>query len=236
MAPRSRSPKAALAVFLALTAGCIQKPDLTSPLVYVGKYPDGVSFNPFKDTSGSNVLPDATVCFPDTSIYCPDTGATLKVEVPGPGDVSNQFAGGTLVGLPRNLSGYDAVVFWARSTRSAPLAVGLGSDMSESPLFLAEASVGLTTEWTQYVLPIPLPSKLTAEKGLFYFSAGATGSPGTGYTFWLANIQYVNLGTALGGPYPIMPATCWPVPHLERTRHSPPLLSHRGRAYRAGDR
>ncbi|MEI6226251.1 MAG: hypothetical protein WCS72_16020, partial [Deltaproteobacteria bacterium] len=113
MAPRSRSPKAALAVLLALAAGCIQKPDPTSPLVYVGKYPDGVSYEPFKNSAPSNVMFDATVCFPDTSIYCPDGGATLRVEVPGAGDVSNQFAGGTLkAGLPRNLCGYDAVVFW----------------------------------------------------------------------------------------------------------------------------
>jgi hypothetical protein len=209
MAPRSRSPKVVLAVLLTLAAGCIQKPDPTSPLVYVGKYPGDVSYQPFKNSAGTDVLPDATVCFPDTSIYCPDTGATLKVEVPGPGDPANAFAGGTLVaGVPRNLSGYDAVVFWAKATRSAPLIVGLGADQSDSPLFLAETQFTLTTGWRQYVLPVPLPSRLTAEKGLFYFSAGATGSPGTGYTFWLANIQYVTLGTALDGPHPVVPARC----------------------------
>jgi hypothetical protein len=209
MAPRSRSPKAAVVVLLALAAGCIQKPDLTSPQVYVGKYPGDVSYQPFKNSAGADVLPDATVCFPDTSIYCPDTGATLKVEVPGPGDPANAFAGGTLVAaFPRNLSGYDAVTFWAKSTRKAPLVIGLGADQSDSPVYVVLGGVGLENVWTQYVLPIPLPSKLTAEKGLFYFSAGADGSPATGFTFWLANIQYVTIGTAIDGPHPVLPTSC----------------------------
>jgi hypothetical protein len=209
MASRSRTLQAVVAALAALGVGCTQSPSLTSPEVYVGRYVDGTSYNPFKASLGSNVMADVTVCFPDTSIYCPDGGATLRVVVPGPGNPDNAFAGGTIKSdLPRNLSGYDAVTFWAKSSRSAPLVVGLGSDMSADPLYLAEGVVGLTTEWTQYVLPVPLASKLTAEMGLFYFAAGADGSPATGFTFWLANIQYVTLGTTLGGPYPVMPPTC----------------------------
>jgi len=208
MASRSRSLQAMTVVVAALAAGCTQSPNLTASEVYVGRLPDGVDYNPFKASAGADVMPDSTVCFPDTSIYCPE-GATLKVVVPGPGDPNNAFAGGTIKsGLPRNLSGYDAVTFWAKSTRDAPLVIGLGSDLSDNPLYLAEGGVGLTTEWTQYFLPIPLPAKLTAERGLFFFSAGANGSPATGFTFWLANIQYVTLGTAIGGPYPIIPPAC----------------------------
>jgi hypothetical protein len=198
-----------IAVVAALAAGCTQSPSLTDPQVFVGRFPDGVNYNPFKASLGSDVVPDTTVCYPDTSIYCPDGGATLKVVVPGPGNPENAFAGGTIKSdLPRNLSGYDAVTFWAKSTRDAPVIIGLGSDLSANPLYLAEGGVGLTTEWKQYFLPIPLPAKLTAERGLFYFAAGATGSPATGFTFWLANIQYVTLGTTIGAPHPIMPPTC----------------------------
>ena len=209
MAPRSRSLQATIAVVAALAAGCTQSPSSTDPQVFVGRYVDGTSYNPFKASLGSNVVPDFTVCFPDTSIYCPDGGGTLKVVVPGPGDPENAFAGGTIkADLPRNLSGYDAVTFWAKSTRDAPLVVGLGSDMSADPKYLAEGAVGLTTEWTQYVLPIPLASKLTAEMGLFYFAAGADGSPATGFTFWLADVQYVTIGPAIGGPLPVIPSSC----------------------------
>lgn len=209
MAPRSRSLQATIAVLLAVASGCIQKPDPTSGAVFLGTYPDGVNYNPFKGSAASDVAFDATVCYPPTSTYCPDGGSTLRVVVPGPGDPNNAFAGGTIVsGSPRNLSGYDAVTFWARSSRGAPLKVGLGADQSDAPLYLAETTVTLSTEWTQYVLPIPQPSRLTASKGLFYLSAGAIGNPATGYTFWLANIQYVTLGNALGGPAPVVTPAC----------------------------
>jgi hypothetical protein len=199
-----------IAVVAALAAGCTQSPSLTDPQVFVGRLGQDVSYQPFKNTLGSNATPDATVCFPDTSIYCPDAGATLRVVVPGPGDPNNFFAGGTLVsGVPRNLSGYDAVTFWAKSTRDGvPLVIGLGADQSDNPLYLASRGVILSTGWTQYVLPIPQPAVLTSEKGLFFFSAGAVGNPGTGYTFWIANVQYVALGTSIGGPGPLLPPAC----------------------------
>jgi len=209
MASRSRFLQAVLGVVTAISAGCIQSPSLTDGQVYVGRPAAGVNYQPFLNTSGANVTPDATVCYPDTSIYCPESGGTLRVVVPGPGDPENAFAGGTLLSdLPRNLSGYDAVTFWAKSTRDAPVVIGLGADQSDDPQFIVLGGASLGTEWAQYVLPIPLPSRLTAERGLFYFSAGADGSPATGFTFWLANIQYVTLGTTIGGPYPVMPSTC----------------------------
>lgn len=209
MASRIRTLQVAVAALAVVSAGCTQSPSLTDPQVFVGRYVDQTSYNPFAASLGSNVVPDFTVCFPDTSIYCPDGGGTLRVVVPGPGDPANAFAGGTIKSdWPRDLSPYDAVTFWAKSTRAAPLVIGLGSDMSVDPKYLAESAVGLTTEWTQYFLPIPLASKLTAEMGLFYFAAGADGSPATGFTFWLANIQYVTVGTSIGGPFPVMPATC----------------------------
>jgi len=209
MASRIRSLQAVVAVLTALAAGCLDSPKLTNPEVFVGRYPDGVSFQPFRNTSGANVAADATTCYPDTTLYCPDGGASLRVTVPGPGDPNNYFAGGTLVAEhPRNLSGYDAVTFWAKSTRGAPLVVGLGADQSDNPLYLAEGVVSLSTGWSQYILPIPLPTKLTAEKGLFFFSAGADGSPATGFTFWLADIQFATLGAALGDPTPVLPPAC----------------------------
>ena len=85
MASRSRSLQSVVAVLAALAAGCTQSPSLTSPRSSSGGSADDVSYQPFKNTSGSNVMPDATVCYPDTSLYCPDGGATLRVVVPGPG-------------------------------------------------------------------------------------------------------------------------------------------------------
>jgi hypothetical protein len=209
MASRGWSLQAVVAVLGVVAAGCVDRPSTTEPKVFVGRYADDVSFQPFKSTSGGNVVPDATTCRPDTTLYCPDGGASLKVTVPGPGDPNNVFAGGAFVaGLPRNLSGYDAVTFWAKASRPAPLIVGLGSDNSGTSLYQAEWTTDLGTEWTQYLLPIPLPVKLASERGLLYFAAGADGSPATGFTFWLNDIQYVNLGGTLGSPAPVVPAAC----------------------------
>ncbi len=209
MATRSRSLQSVVGVLAALAAGCIQSPSLTSPEVFVGRFADDVGFQPFDKTSDVNVKQDSTVCFPDTSLFCPDSGATLKVVVPGPGDPANTFAGGAIVaGLPRNLSGYDAVTFWAKSTRAAPFEVGLGADQTDSPRFKAGSVASLSTGWTQYFIPIPLATSLTAEKGLFFFSAGSDGSPATGFTFWLANIQYVKIGASIVGPNPVLPPVC----------------------------
>jgi hypothetical protein len=209
MASRITSLRTVVAFLAVLTVGCLDSPSPTSPQVFVGRYADDVTFQPFKDTSASDVAPDATTCFPPTSTFCPDGGASLKVTVPGPGQVGNVFAGGAFVaGIPRNLSGYDAVTFWARSTRPAPVIVGLGSDNSGNSLYPAEWNAALTTEWTRYILPIPLPTKLSAERGLLYFAAGADGSPATGFTFWLSNIEYVTTAGALGRTLPAVPPAC----------------------------
>jgi hypothetical protein len=209
MASRSRFLQVTVAVLTALAAGCVQSPSPTNSEVFVGRYADNTSFQPFKNTSGANVAADATVCYPDTTLYCPDGGASVRVTVPGAGDPANAFAGGTFVsGVPRNLTGYDAVTFWAKSTRPAPIVLGLGNDNSGNSLYPAEWNTTLGTTWTQYVLPIPLPVKLDSEKGLFLFSAGALGSPAVGFTFWLAGIQYVSLGATLGSPTPVFGAAC----------------------------
>ena len=94
MASRSRFLQVTVAVLTALAAGCVQSPSPTNPEVFVGRYADNTSFQPFKNTSGANVTADATVCYPDTALYCPDGGASVRVTVPGPGDPANAFAGG----------------------------------------------------------------------------------------------------------------------------------------------
>ena len=209
MATRSKSLQAVVAVLTVLTAGCLQSPSPTSSEVFVGRYADNMSFQPFRNTSAANVSADATVCYPDTTSFCPDGGASVRVTVPGPGDPANAFAGGAFVaGIPRNLSGFDAVTFWAKASRPAPWIVGLGSDNSGTSLYQAEWNATLGTTWTQYTLPIPLPVKLNSERGLLYFAAGAVGSPAVGFTFWLAGIQYVTLGATLGNPTPAVPAAC----------------------------
>lgn len=53
--------------------------------------------------------------------------------------------------------------------------------------------LALTTSWTRYVLPIPLASKLTAEKGLFHLSEG---SEDGAYTIWVDDIKFETLAAS----------------------------------------
>jgi hypothetical protein len=123
--------------------------------------------------------------------------AALRLEVPASG-----YVGGAMrVAEPVDLTGFDAVSFWAKASKPASLnVVGLGNDASASPHGAEWNAMPLTTEWTHYLVPIPLPAKLGAEHGLFHFAEG----PEEGaYLIWLDDIQYEQLpaGT-LAAPAP----------------------------------
>jgi hypothetical protein len=197
---------AAVALAAGLGAGCTASPDLTAPQVFVGRF-ENVSFQPFLHTLGSDVSVD--------SRETREGRNTLRITVPDPGHPDNWYAGGAFTAsLPRDLSGYDAVTFWARATREGVMLAGLGNDNSGGSLYgAAWGGVSLTTTWQKFVVPIPLPAKLASERGLFYFSAGATGSPPMGYTLWLSDIQYEKLGSTVIGPVrPFFEAASVPAP------------------------
>lgn len=51
----------------------------------------------------------------------------------------------------------------------------------------------VNANWKKVIIPIPDPSKLNPEKGLFYFSAGPMN--GSGYTFWIDEVRFEKLTT-----------------------------------------
>ena len=104
--------------------------------------------------------------------------------------------GGALVAPgARDLTGYDALTFWAKASIAAPIGlVGFGNDNSGSSLYPASRSdIMLTTAWQKFVIPIPDASKLGIEKGIFQYSVGAFES--NGFYVWFDEIQYEKLGT-----------------------------------------
>lgn len=125
--------------------------------------------------------------------------ASLRVEVPADG-----YTGGALViSAAQDLTGYDALTFWARSSAAATLNVSGIQNDAAAPMFAAERlNVALTTEWTKYAIPIPNPARLNAEQGLFHF---AEGSDEGAYTIWFDLIQYETLGAALTDVRPAIP-------------------------------
>lgn len=197
MTTRMWSVRAAVPVFAAaFLAACNGDSDPLPPPpaldeVFVDSYGDGVSYQAF-----SGVPASATVTV-DTAEKHAGT-ASLRVVVPAADYVGGAFP----TANPRDLSGFDALTFWAKASKAATLNVaGLGVDNQPNPPYSAErTAIALTTAWTKYVIPIPLAVKLTSEDGLFHF---AEGSDEGAYTIWLDDIRFETLGAAaLGTPAP----------------------------------
>lgn len=192
---------AVLAALVALAAtGCSRDlstlepwPLSTDPLVFGDTFPPGVDFQAF---AGSKL--DAVSI--DTGEKHQGT-ASMKVTVPAPGGL---YAGGALTTRDlRNLSGYNAITFWAKASKAATLDVaGLGNDNTGTSKYTASwGGIALTTSWKQYVIPVPLPARLAMEGGLFFFAEGAEGT--TGYTIWFDEIRFATV-TSISNPRPSM--------------------------------
>ncbi len=130
----------------------------------------------------------------------------LRVTVPAPGDASGGYAGGAFVAsAARDLSRYNALTFYARASVAISLDVaGLGNDNTGTSSFGAERNaIPLTTTWQKITIPIPMGSKLTSERGLFFFAEGAEGN--ASYTVWFDDIQFETLST-ISNPRPSVAA------------------------------
>ncbi|MBK7940239.1 MAG: Ig-like domain-containing protein [Lewinellaceae bacterium] len=103
----------------------------------------------------------------------------------------------------RDLSGYDALTFWARATKAASIdVVGFGNDFGESKFLTTLNDVKVNTNWQKYIIPIPDPSKLTRERGMLYYAEGP--EDGLGYTFWIDEVKFEKLGTLAHPKYAIL--------------------------------
>ena len=124
--------------------------------------------------------------------------AALRFTVPAPNDPSGGYAGGAFHStVPRDLSGFDALTFWARASTAATLdRVGIGNDNTGTSRFPATLDgLSLSTRWTKYAVPLPLPSVLAEERGLFQV-ADASEYP-VGYDLFFDDVQFERLGTII---------------------------------------
>jgi hypothetical protein len=120
--------------------------------------------------------------------------ASLRIDVPATG-----YVGGTMtVPTALDLSHYDAVTFYAKASKAVVFdKAGFGID-NDTNLYTAElAPIPLTTEWQQIIVPIPLGSRLSAEKGLFHFADAAANDAGEAYTVWIDDVKYETLPTGV---------------------------------------
>ena len=128
---------------------------------------------------------------------------SIRIDVPAPNDPEGGYIGGIFRdrGEGRNLTGYDALTFWAKGSTTASIESGFGIDFIENK-YAVTTVIQLSTTWKKYVIPIPDPSKLTQERGMFIFSAGTNSTNGLGYTFWIDELRFEKVGnTALVNPF-----------------------------------
>ncbi|MAB47348.1 MAG: carbohydrate-binding protein [Flavobacteriaceae bacterium] len=132
---------------------------------------------------------------------------SIRIDVPAANNPDGGFIGGIFRdrGEGRNLTQYDALTFWAKGSTTGTIGeVGFGADFLDDKFPVSRSNIQLTTDWKKYVVPIPDASKLTQEKGMFLFAAGGLDVLGDGpngneigWTFWLDEIRFENLGTNL---------------------------------------
>ncbi|MCB9080148.1 MAG: Ig-like domain-containing protein [Lewinellaceae bacterium] len=168
----------------------------TTPEVFLDAFSAGLNYAAF---GGSDVRAFQT----DTEVKYQGT-ASMRIAVPDFEDPAGAYAGGVyFTSAPRDLSGYDALTFWAKASKSASIdLIGFGNDLGENKYQAAIAGLPVNTNWKKYYIPLPDAAKLTAERGMLFFSEGP--EDGKGYTFWIDEVKFEKLGTIAHGRAAIM--------------------------------
>lgn len=193
MSPRPSIALVALAVLISLAAaGCakhrgVLAPPITDPVVFADDFGADIQWQPFLNSRYTNVA-----IVDPTDVY--EGSASLRIRVPGPNDPTGglwHYAGGAFVtSRARDLSGYNALEFYAKANRPIALDVaGFGNNNRGTSIYTASwSAIPITMAWKRYVIPIPRASRLTYEDGLFFFSEG--GENGDSAVVWFDNIRF----------------------------------------------
>ena len=127
-----------------------------------------------------------------------ESAASMRFDVPNADDPEGGYAGAIfrVDGAGRDLTEFDALTFWAKASQGVSIgSMGFGIDFEENKYQVTQSDISLSTNWVKYIIPIPDPSKLIEERGLFWYSAGTQNTGGSGYTFWIDDLKFEKLGT-----------------------------------------
>ena len=118
------------------------------------------------------------------------SAASMRFAVPDENSPEGAYAGGTFKSRSgRDLSGFNAITFYIKASQAVNVGViGFGNDLGENKYVASKIGLPVNTNWKRVILPIPDPSKLKGEKGMFYFSSGAVN--GKGYTVWIDEVKF----------------------------------------------
>ena len=159
-----------------------------NPDVFIDGFSSGLDYFPFGGSKLDAFSVDTETVF--------EGSAAMRFDVPNVGDPDGAFAGAIFrdENGGRNLTAYDALTFYAKATTPGTInEIGFGQDFGENKYQVVRPNLRLTTAWKKYIIPIPDPSVLVQERGLFWYAEGPEN--GDGYTFWIDNLQYEKLGT-----------------------------------------
>lgn len=193
-----------LAAFLIVQSGCERKKSDDAVLPSFGTTGDVFTDNFIG--LGSNFYFPFADAKPD--VFSVDTkegylsNASIRIDVPNDTDPGGTYAGAIfrVDGAGRNLTGYDALTFYVKASTGIKLGdVGFGLDYLGDKNRVSTQNVNVGTNWSKVIVPIPDPTILTNERGVFWFSAGTQGTAGSGYALWFDEIKFEKLGT-VGNP------------------------------------
>ena len=157
--------------------------------VFQNNYATGVTALGFDANSLPVMTVDSTTTNPANSLT-----ASLKIAVPS-SSIDNYVGGMLIAATPQNLSSFNALTFWAKTSgpTTTTFKVGIGQDGSATDTAYQAEVIGfsITSSWKKFIVPLPDPAKFSANSGLFYFADGDNN-----YTVWLNDIQYETLSAA----------------------------------------
>src|SRR6056297_124746 len=166
----------------------LEEPGFTeNPDVFIDGFSSGLNYLPFADS-------DQDAFSVDTDDTYNNTAASMRFDVPNVGDPEGGYAGAIFrdENGGRNLTSYNALTFYAKGTVAGTLnEIGFGQDFGENEFIVSLNNTKLSTNWEQYVVPIPDASLLTAEQGLLWYAEGP--EDGDGYSFWLDEVKFDDL-------------------------------------------
>lgn len=164
--------------------------------VFIDGFSSGLEYYPF---AGSKFT---AFSVEEDQVYRGSTA--MRFDVPNVGDPEGAYAGAIFRddNGGRDLTEFDALTFWAKATTAATLnEVGFGQDFGDNKYLVTLPNLALTTNWVQYTIPLPDPSVLTQETGLFWYAEGPEN--GAGYSIFVDEVQFEKLGN-IAQPRPMI--------------------------------
>ncbi len=168
-----------------------------TPEVFIDGFSSGLEYYPYENSKFDAFTVDTETKYSGS--------ASMRFDVPNAGDPDGAYAGAIFRddNGGRNLTQYNALTFWAKATTAGTINdIGYGQDFGENKYQVSLQNLQLTTNWKKYIIPIPDASKLTQEKGMFWYAEGPEN--GDGYTFWIDELKFEKLGTIAAGQVSIL--------------------------------